>query len=83
MLSNIINQCLIGHPVRINGKWHTSSLYIEKNPEGSQWGSLDNYRAIYFVGDKYNESYGRILSSLIEKKYSNLEEKKEIGFIVA
>jgi len=71
ILSNIVNQCLNGYQWKMV---YISSIHKKEESKRNQQLSR-NF--------KYNESeynYGRILSGLIEKEYSNLEEEEQSGF---
>jgi len=73
--SNVINQCLNGYPVPDNGKWHISSQYTKKEDKKDS----SNYRGIS-ASNTMSRLYERILSDLIEKEYSNLEEEEQSEF---
>jgi len=58
---------------QINGKWHTFSQYSKENPE-----RIPTIIEKYLCRAQWDGLW-RILNSLIDKKYSNLEEKSRVG----
>ena len=75
MLTNIVNQCLNGHPVPEQWKKaYISSIYKKGSRKDP-----NNYRGIS-VTSTMSRLYGRILRNLIEEEYSSYEEEEQNGF---
>ncbi|XP_030757305.1 uncharacterized protein LOC115883134, partial [Sitophilus oryzae] len=75
MLTNIVNQCLNGHPVPEEWKKaYISSIYKKGSSKDP-----NNYRGIS-VTSTMSRLYGRILRNLIEEEYSSYEEEEQNGF---